>query len=472
MRRRAVLGVLAALAVLGPLVWFRQASLLPDAYRVTEMGATARHGDHRAGPGPVIGERNVDELVDTTPGPAAVELTLTARQDGDRFTLNGSTPGPEIRVEQGQLVAVRLENESVAEGVTLHWHGVDVPNAMDGVAGITQDAVPVGGSFTYRFTARQAGTYWYHSHQLSHRQVRGGLLGALIVTPPGGPREVRDVTALAHLHDGQRTVNGRPGEDNVAALPGDRVRVRVINTDPGPMPVWVSGAEYRLVAIDGTDVHEPGRIRAATVLVTAGGRADLELVVPPGGTRVELGGSAALVLGSPAPPPTPRPGTMLDPLHYGTPASPGFDPDAANRRYDYVIGRAPGFLDGVPGLWWTINGQMYPNVPMFDVAEGDIVAMRIENSLGDVHPMHLHGHHILVLARDGVAATGSPWWVDSLDVGPGATYDVAFVADNPGIWADHCHNLQHAAEGMVAHLMYAGVNTQYQIGGPADNAPE
>ena len=84
--------------------------------------------------------------------------------------------------------------------------------------------------------------------------------------------------------------------------------------------------------------------------------------------------------------------------------------------------------------------------------------------------MHLHGHHAVVLARNGVPATGSPWWVDSLDVGDGETYDVAFVADNPGIWMDHCHNLIHARDGLVAHLMYAGVTPPYRIGGA--NAPE
>jgi hypothetical protein len=73
------------------------------------------------------------------------------------FTVNGISPGPPIVARQGQLIEVHLRNESVADGVTLHWHGVDVPNAMDGVAGVTQDAVPVGGEFTYRFVAEQAG---------------------------------------------------------------------------------------------------------------------------------------------------------------------------------------------------------------------------------------------------------------------------------------------------------------------------
>ena len=86
--------------------------------------------------------------------------------------------------------------------------------------------------------------------------------------------------------------------------------------------------------------------------------------------------------------------------------------------------------------------------------------------------MHLHGHHAVVLARDGRPATGSPWWVDSLDVANGESYDIAFVADNPGIWMDHCHNLPHASEGLVAHLMYAGVTSPFLVGGDAGNRPE
>jgi FtsP/CotA-like multicopper oxidase with cupredoxin domain len=98
--------------------------------------------------------------------------------------------------------------------------------------------------------------------------------------------------------------------------------------------------------------------------------------------------------------------------------------------------------------------------------------MTISNSSGQVHPMHLHGHHAVVLSRNGVAATGSPWWFDSLDVGDGDTYVIAFVADNPGIWVDHCHNLKHASDGLIAHLAYTDVSTPYRVGGKAGNQPE
>ena len=108
------------------------------------------------------------------------------------YTVNGTSPGPTIRARQGDVVEVTLVNESVADGTTLHWHGIDVPNAADGVAGVTQDAVPVGGRFVYRFVADDAGTFWYHSHQVSHEQVERGLLGAVVVSEREAPTEVAE----------------------------------------------------------------------------------------------------------------------------------------------------------------------------------------------------------------------------------------------------------------------------------------
>jgi FtsP/CotA-like multicopper oxidase with cupredoxin domain len=151
---------------------------------------------------------------------------LPSGRNIDGYTLNGTSPGPAIHAVEGQLVQVRLVNQSVPEGVTLHWHGVDVPNAEDGVAGVTQDAVGVGREFTYRFVADQVGTFWYHSHQVSHAQVRGGLLGALVVAPAQAQRGVVDVVALTHLYGGLRTINVHEREVWAAVPPGGRVRVR------------------------------------------------------------------------------------------------------------------------------------------------------------------------------------------------------------------------------------------------------
>jgi FtsP/CotA-like multicopper oxidase with cupredoxin domain len=477
-RRRLLVALAATTAVLAPLGWLLSQSLVPGTYSVMDMGyVDAGGGTVLAGHQSHSGRQvTVDSLVADPARKADVALTLTARQERfrlasgeqvDGYTLNGSSPGPLVRARQGELVEVRLVNESVADGVTLHWHGVDVPNAMDGVAGVTQDAVARGESFTYRFVAEDAGTYWYHSHQVSHEQVQGGLLGALVVDPPAPPQDVQDELALLHGYDGTATVNGHAREQQVDARPGEKVRVRVINTDNGAVSVWASG-QYRVLAVDGNDVHEPQPVTGKVVRLTAGGRADLEVVAP---ARVDLGGAAALLVGEGATA-APQPRDPLDLLSYGRPEPLGFDPGQADRRFEYRIGRRPGFLDGRPGLWWSINGRLFPDVPMYTVAEGDVVRMRLENSSGVSHPMHLHGHHAVVLSRNGKAATGSPWVVDSLDVGDGDSYEIAFVADNPGLWMDHCHNLPHAADGLVAHLTYDGVHTPYRVGGPADNEPE
>ena len=472
------------------MAWLWQASLTPASYSVMDMGTAdygggarietlehAGHGGHDHGPPP----RSITELVADPKRPAEVRVRLVTRQEqliiGGRavagYTVNGTSPGPEIRARQGELIEVRLRNESVPAGVALHWHGVDVPNAMDGVAGVTQDAVPVSGEFVYRFVAEQVGTYWYHSHQVSNPQVAGGLLGSLVVLPKAGIAQPVDVTAIAHTYEGVRTLNGRVGDLRVPAKPGQRVRLRITNTDNSSLEVW-SSAPYRLVAIDGTEVHRPTPVSGQALTLTAGARGDLEVQAPQDGSavRVQVSKATAVIIGNGDVPVPPQPTEELDLLRYGSSAPLRFDPAHATRRFDYLIDRRPGFVRGRPGMWWAINGQLYPNIPMFVVREGDVATVHIENRSTEVHPMHLHGHHMVVLARDGVAATGSPWWVDSLNVRAGETYDVAFVADNPGIWMDHCHNLKHAEEGMVAHLMYEGYDTRFRLGGEVANQPE
>ena len=488
-RWRLLFACLATAALLGPLIWFWQASLVPTTYSVMDMG----YLDYGGGPGLSMGGHDmagtsVTDLREASKGPPDVEVDLVARQERftlasgrqvEGYTLNGVSPGPMIRARQGDLVEVRVTNESVSGGMTLHWHGVDVPNAEDGVAGVTQDAIGEGESYVYRFVPRDAGTYWYHSHQVSNPQVIGGLLGPLVVDPDDvttGAVDVDvDVTAVAHNYSGIPTVNGLEGELVEPARPGDTARVRVVNTDNAPLQVWAS-TPYRVLAIDGFDLNEPTPVSGKRLVLTAGGRVDLEVTVPTHGqARVQLGGASTVVIGdeSATPPPAvERPEDELDLLTYGSPAPIGFDPEQADRNFDYIIDRRPGFVDGRPGMWWTINGHKFPDVPMFVVREGDIVRMTVENRSGEVHPMHLHGHHAVVLSRNGEESTGSPWWVDSLNVESGESYDIALVADNPGVWMDHCHNLRHASDGLVAHLMYDGVSTPYMVGGESHNTPE
>ncbi|ANH38704.1 Multicopper oxidase mco [Nocardioides dokdonensis FR1436] len=478
-RWRWVVAGAATAALVVPVGWSWQASLLPDEYDMAAMGYAdwgggpvgepGAHGAH--GPSGVP----VAELTETAAGPADVRETFTVQTaSAGRFTVNGQTPGPLLEARVGDLVEVTLVNDDVEEGVTLHWHGVGVPNAADGVAGVTQDAVLPGQSHVYRFVADQAGSFWYHSHQLSHEQVRRGLLGPLVVHEERPDPAVVDQVALLHAYGDGPTLNGEPGVSELDVAPGQRVRLRVVNTDNGLATVWVTGAAFEVTAVDATDVNDPSPVEDRAVRVPAGGRVDLGLEVPAGGVRVDFGGTTSLVLGrdptggAATLPPT----EVVDLLTYGRPTDLGLDPTDPDRVFDYRIGKRPGFLDGRPGMWWSINGHLFPDVAMFMVEEGDVVVVRIENGSDDAHPMHLHGHHAVVLSRDGVPATGSPWWVDSLEVGTGETFEIAFVADNPGLWMDHCHNLPHAAQGLVSHLMYAGVVSSYRVGGGPGNQPE
>jgi FtsP/CotA-like multicopper oxidase with cupredoxin domain len=494
---RVVIGLIGSLAVLVPLGWLWASSLVPDTYSVMGMGypdygggpADLGHATHAmgaAGPAAPSGDVEVTELTGPQMGRADVAVTLVARSETvtlasgetvDGYTLNHASPGPPIRARRGDLVEVTLVNDTVPDGVSLHWHGVDVPNAEDGVAGVTQDAVAPGEQHVYRFFAEDPGSYWYHSHQVSHAQVRGGLFGVLVVEPTS-PGDELDVMAAVHTYGKLLTVNGAAAQSRATAAPADPVRVRVVNTDNAPIDALVVGAPYRVFAVDGRDIAGPTQVTGRSLQVPAGGRADLGFVTPTDGSavRVQFGADdrGSLIVG---PSNAPTPGAAeadgeIDLLSYGTPAPLGFNPDNADRRFEYSIGRRPGFLDGMPGLHWSINGHLYPDVPMFIVAEGDVVRMTIENHSGEIHPMHLHGHHAVVLSRNGIPPTGSPWWVDTLDVASGDTYEIAFLADNPGIWTDHCHNLPHAMDGLLAHLAYSGITTPYVVGGDAGNHPE
>jgi FtsP/CotA-like multicopper oxidase with cupredoxin domain len=492
-RVRLLVGVVLTLAIVGPLGWLWWSSLLPSSYSVMNMG----YADYGGGPHApthdmasmegmehAAGDVSVTSLDTPKGGRPDVVVDLTARQgtvklaSGDKvegYSINGTSPGPTIEATVGDLVEVHVRNENVSGGIAIHWHGVDVPNAEDGVAGVTQNAIKSGKDHTYRWVAPHAGTYWYHSHQLSNEQVSGGLLGGIEIRPKAPEPGVQDVLALSHLYNGTQTLNGDTGDQRVTAKPGQRVRVRLVNTDNGALLAWAS-VPYRLVAVDGQDVNEPGEVSDKEVEIPAGGRNDLEVTVPADGSaaRVLLAGDVGLVIGPDGAeaPKVDQPASRLDLLHYGAPAPTGIDTSHPDRKFDYSIDRKPGFIDGKPGLWWSINGHLYPDMPMMTVREGDVVEVTISNHSGKAHPMHLHGHHAIVLSRDGTKTTGSPWWFDSLEVRDGETFTVAFVADNPGIWMDHCHNLKHAKQGMITHLMYEGVSTPYKLGSDSGNEPE
>jgi FtsP/CotA-like multicopper oxidase with cupredoxin domain len=491
----AALGGLGALVLPALVATAWEGSRLPGTYSVMELGfadfgggprpALAHdHSAHDHGTGP---QRLLTQLREPAGGEPDFRATLTARtatvrlasgKTVEALTFDGRVPGPELRVRQNELVEITLVNRDVERGVAIHWHGVDVPNAADGVAGVTQDAVLPGERYTYRFRARQAGTYWYHSHQASADQVKRGLYGAFVVVPEHEPARKReaDITLLAHKLAGEDVLGASDRLERRTVARGTDVRLRLVNSSDFPKRFVLTGSPFRVVAIDGTDVNEPGLLRGETLEVAAGGRYDVAFTMPRTPVRLDLVASSAGLLLSPdgrGDLPAAEGGPSFDPAVYGRPGPTPFGARSSfDRGFTLDIDDGLGFFDGRFGKQWTINGKKHDAMPMLVVREGDLVKVTISSGTRAVHPMHLHGHHMLVLSRDGVPTRGSPWWVDTLDVKKGETYELAFRADNPGLWMFHCHNLAHAADGLGTHVVYEGVITPFVVGGRARNQPE
>ena len=279
-----------------------------------------------------------------------------------------------------------------------------------------------------------------------------------------------------HRFGAATTLNGKDGVWRRAVPAGTQVRLRLVNTDSTPHRMLVGPIPFRVLAIDGTDLNGPTPISGQALDLAAGGRFDIGFRMPPGAVSVAVAETdARLVLSQlgDSPGSEPRDGPTFDPATYGKPAATPFDAASRfDRTFRLEVGQKLGFFDGRPGRHWAVNGGIYPDVPTFVVERGELAKVTIVNDTSGVHPMHLHGHHMLVLSRNGHPVSGSPWWSDTLNVRGHERYEVAFRADNPGLWMDHCHNLGHAAAGLTMHVAYAGVGTPFVTGGDTHNHPE
>ena len=441
-------------------------SLAPTESVTTGGGAAASPHDHGLSVADLRGE------LSPAPGGTIRQHVLSARTATVRlpsgrqlhaWTYDGQLPGPAITAIEGDLIQVTLRNADIDEGVTIHWHGYDVACGEDGVPGLTQDWVAPGGEFVYHFRADQVGTYWYHTHQASAIGVRMGLYGTVVVHPRTQPAESLDLTLPVHSIEGTLLLGAQDGHTQRITTPGTAVRLRLINTDSEPHRFAVTGTPFRIVAVDGRDLNGPDEVSDVALRLPAGGRYDVTFDMP--ATSVALvvddDPDRGLLLrpndGVTAEPPY-RKVPELDLLDYGTPTAVPFD---ANRHFTLVLDRGLAMVDGRPTYAYTVNGRGHPSIPDQLVAEGDLVRFTVVNRSLANHPWHLHGHPVLILSRDGKRSTGSPLWLDTFDVRPGEVWEVAFRATNPGMWMNHCHNLQHADQGMMLRLVYDGITSPF-----------
>lgn len=230
---------------------------------------TAAHGGQLLEPEILADGTKVFELT-----ASAIQWEVEAGHFVEAWAYNEMVPGPEIRVQLGDRVQIVLHNE-LEVPTTLHSHGLIVPNAMDGVPAITQDAILPGESFTYAFTVRNAGSHMYHSHFMAQRQVPMGLLGAFVVEDPSEP--VVDLDLPMVLNDGPLgfTIDGKsfPATAPIVATQGQLIRVRYMNEGLQIHPMHLHGIPQQVIARDGFMLEQP--YYEDTVLVAPGQRVDV-----------------------------------------------------------------------------------------------------------------------------------------------------------------------------------------------------
>lgn len=408
------------------------------------------------------------------------------------WCFDGSSPGPEIRVAQGGRVQRRLVNR-FSQGTSTHWHGIRIDNAMDGVSGLTQDAVQPGNAFDYDFIVPDAGTYWYHAHNRSLEQVARGLYGALIVEEAealdidreevlilddwrinpetaqiqndfGAPRDLSHAGRLGNLITTNGTFNLA-----LSARRNERLRLRLVNaSNARNFQLSLDGLDGWMVALDGMPLTAPLKVTDTMTLAPAQ-RIDLivDVAANVGETahivqvgreetfsqvafEVEEGGTVNRRDAPAALPPNDH--AMVD-LQDATTLSLSMEGGAMGRLSSASLGgeiKPMGELVQA-GYFWSFNGKVdgIDGEPFARLDRGQNVRLKMVNDTVFPHAMHLHGMHFHEVAEDGTLGPLR----DTTLLERGETREVAFVADNPGQWLLHCHMLSHAASGMMTKIV-------------------
>ena len=420
---------------------------------------------------------------------------------------------------------------------SIHWHGLVLPNLMDGVPFVTQDPIPPGGSRRYNFPLQQSGSYWMHSHyglqeqQLlsasmvirspkqskvadaeftvmlsafsftSSKDILKGLTGKKSAMngknrdtmsdsqpmSPAGQKEslvvqqwdktskrlvAREVQAALPDIDVKYNAllaNRRTIDDPQVfeAKPGQSVLLRLMAAASATnFFIDIGKLDGTIVATDGEDVQP---LKGNFFQLSLAQRLDLLVTIPETGgvfPILALGEGASLqtgvLLSTPGTKIPKRPLALRPQRKMG-----GLDNTqeihlrAKEPLADKPVQRSlPSVLGGdMMTYTWTINGATYPNRNSLNVKEGERVELVISNKTGMSHPMHLHGHVFEVTEIDGQKITGAKR--DTILIPPKSTIKVAFDANNPGVWAYHCHILYHLATGMFTVLKYENADTKY-----------
>ena len=421
------------------------------------------------------------------PAPAEVQIAPPSYPATKVWAFNGKIPGEPLRYRQGEILAAVLEN-GLDEPTTIHWHGLRLPNAMDGAPGMTQATVPPGERFTYRFALPDAGTFWYHPHANSVEQISRGLAGVLVVEEQEPPEVDHDETIVlddwrltedAQIHDSfgnrhDQSHAGRIGNYITAngtddlkfdVRPGERLRLRLVNTATARIfRLRLKGLRGWIAALDGMPLETLSE--AGEVVIGPAQRADLfaDVTAEPGEdayvASVERDRTYAMasfaVAGSvqaerPAPVPLP-PNPMPDFSVAGARKVPMLMDGGAMRGMEGATweGKRMDMRQLVQaGQFWAFSGVAgMSDEPFVEAALGEVIRVPMTNRTAFPHAMHLHGMHSREVLPDGSLGP----WRDTFLVNPDETREIAFVAENPGDWMFHCHMLSHQKSGMMTWI--------------------
>ncbi|MEM7120917.1 MAG: multicopper oxidase family protein [Pseudomonadota bacterium] len=426
-------------------------------------------------------------------------LDLVTRQTSYAFdrpvteglvSLIDNAPPPVIRMRQAAPFVVNLTN-GLSDYTTMHWHGIRLANAMDGVPYLTQFPLAEGDSFRYAFTPPDAGTYWYHPHCMTMSQMAHGLTGILIVEEPDDPGFDTDLpinlkdfrldddgqllpfftprgAARAGTLGNVRTANWQI--DPVHELPaGGLVRLRIVATDTTRVyKLVLPDAPGTIIAWDGHPVDEPiaWPSEESPMWLGPGQRVDVALRMPDDeGSELTLQTMIANRPNSLARlrsvgPSLKRDLAELKPLA----RNPVAEPDLASAETrEMVFGWTPegdgednGFCGNYGYSFWSIDRQPWPGDavegvgPVADLTLGKSYVLRLRNESPNLHPIHLHGLAFVPIQSNQRQLPRN--WTDTILLLKNETIDIALKADNLGDWAFHCHVIEHQKTGLAGYI--------------------
>ena len=461
-----------------------------DRRRFLTLSGTFAAGAAVSGTAGVLAAREPEPL-DLTIRKARYRV-LDAFTEG-MVSLSPDAPPPVIRMRQGEPFAANVTN-TLGDATAMHWHGIRVPNQMDGVPYLTQWPIRRGETWRYAYTPNDAGTYWYHPHCMTMDQMARGLTGVLIVDEredPGFDAEtvlnlrdfrIGDDAQFLKLYSARRAARaGTHGTVMTANWkrnpvyhhpPGAIVRLRIAATDTTRIyRLALQGGDGRILAADGHPLRAPldWPTPDRPVAAAPGQRLDIAVLMPAEGAgdvvlshMAPSGARPLATLRSRGTPVKRAPGDIP-----GLPANdvPDADPSSAE-IVELVFGGAPDGLkpdNGICGTlgytFWSINRKPWPGDaaggagPLAELRLGRSYVLRMRNESPNLHPIHLHGMVFRPIRSNGREVPSN--WTDTIVLARNEVADVLLVADNPGDWAFHCHVIEHQKTGLAGYIRVA-----------------